>query len=230
MESVSYSYANSKVEVLKQINFEIFEGDYISIIGKSGSGKSTLLSILGLLNFPESGKYTLFGSEVHNLTKGSIAKLKNRAMGFVFQNFNIINRLSIFDNVCLPLIYSDIPRSKYRERVECALNEVGMLDYIDRYPSQLSGGQLQRVAIARATVNRPAIIFADEPTGNLDSHNSKQIFKLLDELNQRGTTICLITHDESFAQQAKRQWKMSDGKLTTDISSVDGLHAFQVAN
>lgn len=213
--NVGFRYQKSQCEILKGLNFSINQGDYIAIVGTSGSGKSTLLSLLGLLNQPSSGVFKILGVDTANLTLDSVAQLKNNEIGFVFQNFNLLNHMTVFDNVALPLTYNRaVKRKMYQEKVHQALMQVGMLDFAKRKPTQLSGGQQQRVAIARALVNDPSLILADEPTGNLDSENSALIFALLAEFNQQGKTICLITHDLSYAKQAKQQWQIQDGCLT----------------
>jgi len=214
LNDVSFVYPNAKTPALNNINFTINKGDYVAFLGKSGSGKSTLMSILGLINFPTSGEYLLTDVSVNNLTNDSINTVKNQEIGFVFQNFNLLSRMTVFDNVCLPLSYNKlIPRKKYKEKVNYALDLVGMLPFVSRKPHELSGGQQQRVAIARALVCEPSIILADEPTGNLDSKNSAQIYNVLEKLNENGKTICLITHDESYAKKAQKLFKISDGNL-----------------
>ncbi|KPZ63185.1 Macrolide export ATP-binding/permease protein MacB [Pseudoalteromonas sp. P1-16-1b] len=213
--NVFYQYPNTKVNTLKSINFKINSGDYIAISGTSGSGKSTLLSILGLLNLPSEGQYTILGTNTAELTPDAIATIKNREFGFIFQNFNLLNHLSVFDNVALPLSYNkSVSRNDYQKKVETALNKVNMLEFINTKPNQLSGGQQQRVAIARALINEPSIILADEPTGNLDSNNSDKIYQLLNKLNHEGKTICLITHDENHAKTAKTRMYIQDGNLS----------------
>ncbi|TMP56568.1 ABC transporter ATP-binding protein [Pseudoalteromonas sp. S1612] len=213
--NVFYQYPNTKVNTLKSINFKINSGDYIAISGTSGSGKSTLLSILGLLNLPSEGQYTILGTNTAELTPDAIATIKNREFGFIFQNFNLLNHLSVFDNVALPLSYNkSVSRHDYQKKVETALNKVNMLEFINTKPNQLSGGQQQRVAIARALINEPSIILADEPTGNLDSNNSDKIYQLLNKLNHEGKTICLITHDENHAKTAKTRMYIQDGNLS----------------
>lgn len=213
--NVFYQYPNTKVNTLKSINFKINSGDYIAITGTSGSGKSTLLSILGLLNLPSEGQYTILGTNTAELTPDAIATIKNREFGFIFQNFNLLNHLSVFDNVALPLSYNkSVSRNDYQKKVETALNKVNMLEFINTKPNQLSGGQQQRVAIARALINEPSIILADEPTGNLDSNNSDKIYQLLNKLNHEGKTICLITHDENHAKTAKTRMYIQDGNLS----------------
>lgn len=213
-ENVNYKYPNNQHSVLVDVSFSIFTGEYVSILGKSGSGKSTLLSILGLINKPTNGEYFLADTATSHLTNKSIALLKNREIGFIFQNFNLLSHLNVFDNVAIPLSYnSDIQRKDYRERVEKVLSLVDMIDFINRYPDQLSGGQQQRIAIARALVNSPSLILADEPTGNLDSKTSSQVLDVFDDLHKMGKTICLITHDNNYAKRAERTLAISDGSL-----------------
>jgi putative ABC transport system ATP-binding protein len=213
-ESLEYQYANNSKPALKHINLSVEEGDYLAIIGTSGSGKSTLMSIMGLINPPTRGRYYLLDTDVTRITEDSKAKLKNQEIGLIFQSFNLLGHLTIYQNVCLPLHYaSNVPRSTYQEKVLDALSQVNMEAYLDRYPNQLSGGQQQRVAIARAIVNNPTLILADEPTGNLDSANAKSVFAILETLNLAGKTICLITHDHQFAMKAKRQIFIRDGQI-----------------
>jgi putative ABC transport system ATP-binding protein len=218
LQNLHYQYPKAETNALSDINLSIDSGDYLAILGTSGSGKSTLLSILGLINRPTKGEYFLLGTATSALTKNSVALLKNREIGFIFQNFNLLNHLDVFNNVALPLSYnSAIPRKKYAELVEQALLLVGMEKFEARFPDQLSGGQQQRVAIARALVNSPSLILADEPTGNLDSKTSDQIFAVLDELHNKGKTICLITHDTNYAKRAKRRLNMIDGFLKAEV-------------
>ncbi|GAA0376143.1 ABC transporter ATP-binding protein [Bowmanella denitrificans] len=215
IHNLSFRYPKASQDVLNNIELQINQGDYLAIVGTSGSGKSTLLSILGLINPPSQGQYRILGKDTTRLTARSVAQLKNREIGFVFQNFNLLSHLKVCDNVALPLSYNpQIRRRDYRQKVQAALSAVGMQDYARRYPDELSGGQQQRVAIARALVNEPSLILADEPTGNLDSATSEQIFALLQSLNQQGKTICLITHDMDYARQAKRLCRIQDGALS----------------
>lgn len=214
MDNLYFRYPDTEINVLNDINLTINEGDYIAIVGTSGSGKSTFLSILGLLNKPSKGDFLIAGTNVLNLTNKSLSLLKTHEIGFIFQNFNLLSHLSILQNVALPLCYNaEVKRSEYRGKVIDALDEVNMSEYIDRKPDQLSGGQQQRIAIARALVNNPSLILADEPTGNLDTKNSQQVFDLLAKLNKAGKTICLITHDIQYASKAKRLWHIEDGRL-----------------
>ncbi|WP_032097070.1 MULTISPECIES: ABC transporter ATP-binding protein [unclassified Alteromonas] len=220
-KSLDFVYPHSTVPALSGVNMTISEGDYVAIVGTSGSGKSTLLSILGLINEPTSGKYLLLDTNVTDLTQQSVAKLKNAEIGLIFQNFNLLGHLTVYQNVCLPLTYNaSVSRKEYREKVVSVLKLVGMEDYLKRYPRELSGGQQQRIAIARAMVNDPSLILADEPTGNLDTSNAEIIFDILESLNKAGKTICLITHDIQFAKRAKVQYTIQDGKLTHAKSDV----------
>ena len=206
-----------ETSALSGINLSIAQGDYLSITGPSGCGKSTLLSLLGILDVANSGRYRLNGQEVASLQGDQAARLRNREIGFVFQSFNLISDLSVADNVELPLTYrQDIAASEHQSLVQQALEKVDMLHRQAHFPAQLSGGQQQRVAIARALVGAPSIILADEPTGNLDSKNAEIIMRLFDELNQTGTTICIVTHDLALAQRANRKIEMFDGKIVNN--------------
>ncbi len=203
-----------KFQALKNINLTINEGEFVAIIGPSGSGKSTLMNILGLLDHPTSGSYHLEGSDVARLKDDRRAELRNKKIGFVFQNFNLLPRTPAVENVALPLIYSGVKHSERVKRAREALGEVGLSEKYSSKPSQLSGGQQQRVAIARALVTNPEIIFADEPTGNLDSKTGKEILELLKNLNKEGKTIILITHDDYIANTAKRIIRIKDGEIS----------------
>lgn len=200
-------------QALKNINLVINKGEFVAIMGPSGSGKSTLMNILGLLDHPTSGSYDLDGHDVSHLKDNSLALLRNKELGFVFQNFNLLSRTSAVDNVALPLIYSGVSTSERIERAKKALDIVGLSDKYNSRPSQLSGGQQQRVAIARALVTNPDVIFADEPTGNLDSKSGAEIIKILHELHKQGKTILLITHDQNVAKNAKIIIRVKDGEI-----------------
>ncbi len=198
---------------LADVNFEIKKGEYIAISGPSGCGKTTLLSILGLLDTASSGEYMLAGESVASLAPADRARVRNRQIGFVFQAFNLIGDLTVFENVELPLTYRDMDASERRKRVNDALERVSMSHRAKHYPAQLSGGQQQRVAVARAVAGDPAILLADEPTGNLDSTNGEAVMELLRELNRNGATICMVTHDSRYAQHADREVNLFDGRV-----------------
>jgi len=205
-----------ETHALSGINLDILQGEFVSIAGPSGCGKTTLLSILGLLDSPTGGKYLLDGEPVENLSAGQRAKIRNQAIGFVFQAFNLIGDLTVYENVELPLTYRGMGGSERRERVEAALERVGMAHRMKHYPSQLSGGQQQRVAVARAIVGKPLILLADEPTGNLDSKNGNAVMSLLKELHAEGATICMVTHDPRYAHVADRTIHLFDGQVVSE--------------
>jgi putative ABC transport system ATP-binding protein len=200
-------------QALKNINLKIDKGEFVAIIGPSGSGKSTLMNILGLLDRPTSGSYELEGHDVSHLKDDTLAELRNKRLGFVFQSFNLLSRTSALDNVGLPLIYSGVSSQGRAIRAKVALDEVGLFDKYQSRPNQLSGGQQQRVAIARALVTNPEVVFADEPTGNLDSKSGNDIMNILKGLHEKGKTIILITHDNHVAQNAKRIIRVKDGEI-----------------
>jgi putative ABC transport system ATP-binding protein len=204
---------STETRAVHDISLTINEGEYVSIAGPSGCGKSTLLSIIGLLDAPTSGLYKLNNHEVDNLDAYQRAALRNREIGFVFQAFNLIGDLTVFENVELPLVYGKMPKKERREVVMDKLRKVHMDHRASHFPSQLSGGQQQRVAVARGIVNNPSILLADEPTGNLDTFNGSAIMDLLDELNAEGRTICMVTHDARFAERASRKVELMDGEL-----------------
>ncbi|MBM0106529.1 ABC transporter ATP-binding protein [Steroidobacter sp. S1-65] len=220
-------YYTDEVEThaLAGVNAEIARGEFVSIIGPSGCGKSTLLSILGLLDTPTEGRYMLNGTAIEDLSAAMRAKIRNREIGFIFQGFNLIGDLTVFDNVELPLTYRDgMSRAERKERVQASLERVGMSHRMKHYPAQLSGGQQQRVAVARALVGQPSILLADEPTGNLDSRNGDAVMKLLEQLHADGATICMVTHDQRFAVCAKRRIAMFDGQVV-DEQALEELRA-----
>lgn len=217
MSSISKIFETEDMETfaLKNVDLEINEGDYVSISGPSGCGKSTLLSIIGLLDTPTSGQYFIEGTDVTNLSLDEAAKIRNQKIGFIFQAFNLIDELSVLDNVALPLRYSNLSQSESRiiQRAKECLDMVDMSHRIGHRPNQLSGGQQQRVAIARSLVAKPAILLVDEPTGNLDSKSGDQVMEILEELNRVGTTICMVTHDPRYADMARTQFKLLDGAI-----------------
>lgn len=205
-----------ETHALASISLTIDSGEFVSIAGPSGCGKTTPLSILGLLDAPTSGKYVLDGEPVGNLTANRRARIRNRAIGLIFQAFNLIGDLSVYENVELPLIYRGLPSTERRQRVQLALERVGMAHRVRHYPNQLSGGQQQRVAVARAIVGEPLILLADEPTGNLDSKNGGRVMALLKELHDGGATICMVTHDPRYAHMAQRTIHLFDGQLVSE--------------
>jgi putative ABC transport system ATP-binding protein len=218
MENIAKVFLTDEIEThaLSGVNLEIHHGDYVSISGPSGCGKSTLLSILGLLDSPTNGRYELRGEPVANLDYAQRARVRNREIGFIFQSFNLIGDLTVWENIELPLTYRGLTKDERRERVDEALAKVGMTARAKHYPAQLSGGQQQRVAVARALGGRPSILLADEPTGNLDSKNGEAVMKLLAELHAEGATICLVTHDERFARDAQKTIRLFDGQIVTE--------------
>ncbi len=209
----NYYQGNMEVPVLKDINLSVEEGEYIAIMGPSGSGKSTLMNIIGCIDTPTSGEYLLDDNIINNYKDKELSDVRNKKIGFVFQNFNLLPRLSAMDNVALPLQYARIPKKKRKEMCTRVLSMVGLEDRMSFKPTQLSGGQKQRVAIARAMVNNPRILLADEPTGALDSKSGKQVMDLFDKLHEEGVTIIMITHADEIANRAKRVVKIIDGEL-----------------
>ena len=221
LEAVTKVFFTDEVEThaLASIHMDINKGEYVSIAGPSGCGKSTLLSILGLLDSPTEGQYRLNGQSVAELPLSARARTRNREIGFIFQSFNLIGDLTVFENVELPLTYRGLKASERRERVNAALEKVGMVHRAKHLPSQLSGGQQQRVAVARAVGGQPSILLADEPTGNLDSRNGESVMELLRDLHREGATICMVTHDPRYARHADRGIHLFDGQLVDE--SVD---------
>jgi putative ABC transport system ATP-binding protein len=218
LEGIRKVFVTDEVEThaLSGVHLEIRAGEYVSIAGPSGCGKTTLLSILGLLDTPTDGTYVLSGKEVSGLNELEQARVRNREIGFIFQAFNLIGDLTVYENVELPLTYRGISASERKKRVEGALERVGMVHRVRHFPSQLSGGQQQRVAVARAISGTPSILLADEPTGNLDSKNGETVMGLLRELHRGGTTICMVTHDPRYALYAERTLHMFDGQIVRD--------------
>ena len=211
-----YEVGSQKVKALNGINLSVNKGEFISIMGPSGSGKTTLMNIIGCLDTPTKGLYSLNNKVVSKLTDNELAKIRNKEIGFVFQSFHLLARNSALNNVMLPLKYAGCKESEAIERCKDALRKVGLSDRKNHSPSELSGGQQQRVAIARALVNNPSILFADEPTGNLDSKTGNDVMKLFKELNQGGQTIILITHEDSIAEQSNRIITIKDGLIKSD--------------
>jgi putative ABC transport system ATP-binding protein len=215
-----YRSGSLSVHALDDVNLTITEGEFVAIVGPSGSGKSTLMHIIGCLDVPTSGVYMLGGEDVSTLDEDRLAEIRNRRIGFVFQQFNLLASLSAWRNVELPLMYSGMRRRERRERAMAALEGVGLGDRVDHRPGELSGGQQQRVAIARALVTEPALILADEPTGNLDSASTTEILGLLNDLHASGRTMILITHERDIAAAAERRVRIRDGRLTEDVEAV----------
>jgi len=222
LERLTKVFLTDEVEThaLSGIHLEIRQGEYVSIAGPSGCGKSTLLAILGLLDTPSEGTYTLNGRAVAQLTATERARVRNREIGFIFQSFNLIGDLTVFENVELPLTYRGMPAAERKQNVLQSLERVGMAHRLKHYPSQLSGGQQQRVAVARALVGKPSILLADEPTGNLDSANGDAVMALLHELHRDGATICMVTHDARFSRHAERTVHLFDGRIVEERAEV----------
>ena len=219
LEGITKVFFTDEVEThaLSGIHLQLQKGEYVSIAGPSGCGKSTLLSILGLLDTPTGGTYILNGQEVASLGLADRARIRNREVGFIFQSFNLIGDLTVFENVELPLTYRGLSAAERKSAVEQALEKVGMSHRMKHFPSQLSGGQQQRVAVARALAGKPSILLADEPTGNLDSKNGEAVMDLLRELHRDGATICMVTHDPRFARHADRQVHLFDGRIVEEM-------------
>jgi putative ABC transport system ATP-binding protein len=215
LQGIKKIFYTEEVEThaLSDVHLQIMKGEYVSIAGPSGGGKTTLLSILGLLDTPSDGEYLLDGESVATLSASERARVRNRQIGFVFQAFNLIGDLTVYENVELPLTYRGMSAADRKRRVGEALEEVGMSNRAKHYPTQLSGGQQQRVAVARAVAGDPAILLADEPTGNLDSANGESVMDLLQQLHQRGATICMVTHDPRYAAHADRSIELFDGRV-----------------
>ena len=214
-----FNVGSEQVHALQDIDLHIGKGEYLSLMGPSGSGKSTLLNMLGLLDRPTAGRYEFDGRNTTTFSDAEQAMVRGSRIGFVFQFFHLISRLSAVENVELPLMLSGTPAAKRREQVMSVLSEMGLADRMDHRPDQLSGGQRQRVAIARATITRPDLILADEPTGNLDSKSGQEVIEILERLNQSGMTLIVVTHDKMIGARARRQLKMADGRVVRDINT-----------
>jgi putative ABC transport system ATP-binding protein len=213
----TYVMGDQTVHALRGVSLDIHEGEFVAIMGASGSGKSTLMNILGCLDLPSQGEYRLAGESVEGLQPDELASIRNRRIGFVFQQFNLLPRTSALENVELPMVYAGIKSEVRKEKAKAALARVGLAERMDHTPAELSGGQQQRVAIARALVNNPQLILADEPTGALDSQTSEDIMKLLTELNQQGMTVVLVTHEHDVAAWARRRIVFRDGQMVEDV-------------
>ena len=215
LSNVSKLYGEGSLEVkaLDNLNLEVHQGDYLAVMGASGSGKSTAMNIIGCLDRPTFGKYELNGNSVENLTDDALADLRNQELGFVFQQFHLLQDATALENVMLPLLYACIPLSERKELAEAALKRVGLTDRMNNRPNQLSGGQQQRVAIARAIINKPSLLLADEPTGALDSNTTEDVLNLFDDLHTQGITLVLVTHEDEVAIRAKRRALFKDGRI-----------------
>ena len=214
-----YHMGDSTVVAADHISFEIFQGEFVAIVGSSGSGKSTCMNIIGCLDVPTHGTYRLNGRDVGRMNRNELASIRNEMLGFIFQQYNLLPRLNLLENVEVPLVYAGIPRAERHRRARAVLEQVGLGDKIRNKPNQLSGGQQQRVSIARALVRNPAVILADEPTGALDSHTGREVLGMLQQLHEEGHTVVLITHDNSIAVQADRIIRLEDGRVVYDGDS-----------
>ena len=218
-----YYMGDSEVHALDGISMTIEKGEFVAIIGKSGSGKSTCMNIIGCLDVATSGTYRLNGKDISNYTDDELAEVRNKMLGFIFQQYNLLSKLTLLDNVALPLLYGGVSDSEQRERAMMSLDRVGLKDKAKNFPSQLSGGQQQRVSIARALAGNPSVILADEPTGALDSKTGRDVMRFLKELHEEGNTIVLITHDNSIAAQAERVIRITDGKIVYEPADGDDV-------
>lgn len=218
-----FQLGSETIYVLKGIDLQINKGEYVALMGPSGSGKSTLMNLLGCLDTPTSGTYILNGKDVSQMHDDDLAEIRNKEIGFVFQTFNLLPRTTALDNVALPMIYAGYSKSERNQRATEVLTQVNLADRMDHQPNQLSGGQRQRVAIARALVNKPSIILADEPTGNLDSKTSVEIMNLFNEIHKNGNTVILVTHEEDIAQYAHRIIRLRDGIIESDTLNTNHL-------
>ena len=215
----TFVLGDSKVHALNHVHLTLTAGEYISVMGPSGSGKSTLLNMIGLLDVPDKGTYRLEGRDINQLSQDELAILRSESIGFIFQSFHLIPRLSAASNIELPLVLAGMPSAERGKRVAQALKEYGLVDRAEHRPNELSGGQRQRVAIARATILRPAVLLADEPTGNLDRATGDEVVRLLEALNAQGMTLIVVTHDQALGARARRQIRMEDGGIVSDVKS-----------
>ncbi len=219
-----YKVGTQVVKAIRTITLDIYEGEYVAIMGASGSGKSTLMNIIGCLDTPTSGKYILNGKDVSSLSDDRLAEIRNSEIGFVFQVFNLLPRNTALENVMLPLVYSGMRKTERKKRGEQTLADVGLADRMTHRPNELSGGQRQRVAIARALVNKPALLLADEPTGNLDSKISEEIMKLFSVIHKKGNTLVMVTHEEDIAKHAHRIIRLKDGEVESDEMNKNPIY------
>ncbi|MEA4889791.1 MAG: ABC transporter ATP-binding protein [Clostridiaceae bacterium] len=217
-----YTLGSEQVKALDQVSFKILRHEFTAVVGPSGSGKSTLMHILGCLDIADTGRYILDGQDISDLNDDQLAEIRNRKIGFIFQQFNLLQKLSALENVELPLIYQGLHRDVRLKRARQALEQVGLADRLNHRPNELSGGQQQRVAIARALATDPALILADEPTGNLDSQSSREIIRLLHQVHEKGNTILIITHDPGIAKEAGRRIELMDGRIVADTQPAAG--------
>ncbi len=220
----NYKVGTQEVRALRSVSLDIFQGEYVAIMGASGSGKSTLMNIIGCLDTPTSGTYILNGTDASSQPDDTLAEIRNKEIGFIFQTFNLLPRNSALENVMLPLVYSGIKKAERKERALTVLSDVGLDDRVEHRPNELSGGQRQRVAIARALVNNPSLLLADEPTGNLDSVISEEIMKLFAEIHKKGNTLLMVTHEEDIALHAHRIIRLKDGEVERDYINENPVY------
>jgi len=220
----NYRVGTQVVRALRSVSLDIYKGEYVAIMGASGSGKSTLMNIIGCLDTPSGGKYVLNGKDVSRLREDELADIRNSEIGFVFQTFNLLPRNTALENVMLPLVYAGLRKGERKQRAEATLVDVGLEDRMTHRPNELSGGQRQRVAIARALVNEPALLLADEPTGNLDSQISEEIMKLFADIHRKGNTLVMVTHEEDIAKHAHRIVRLKDGQIESDIINENPVY------
>lgn len=226
LESIvkNYKVGNQVVRALRSVSIDIMKGEYVAIMGASGSGKSTLMNIIGCLDTATTGKYVLNGNDVSNMSDDELAEIRNSEIGFIFQVFNLLPRNTALENVMLPLVYAGIKKTERKQKAEQTLIDVGLDDRMAHRPNELSGGQRQRVAIARALVNNPALLLADEPTGNLDSKISEEIMKLFADIHKKGNTLLMVTHEEDIAKHAHRIIRLKDGEVESDIINENPIY------
>ncbi len=220
----NYKVGTQVVRALRSVSLQINAGEYVAIMGASGSGKSTLMNVLGCLDTPTSGTYILNGQDVSHLIDDELAEIRNSEIGFIFQTFNLLPRNSALENVMLPLVYAGVRKDTRLERAEQMLTDVGLADRVDHKPNELSGGQRQRVAVARALINNPAILLADEPTGNLDSKTSEEIMQLFSNIHKQGNTLIVVTHEEDIARHAHRIIRLKDGQIESDVMNPNPIY------